>query len=324
MASKVNGFDPRADMEDVTGQLSEGVPLDKLADYKSIVWSVRGGITSDGTQQNFHDLVKYRPKAGEQPSGKQQPNSIALFMAAGGHMMVCGHQPLSMVIDRQYTPKGVRYPIIWKYEVDLVRHSQKNPPTPEMVANPPGDQCLAYLDMCVETMDIAVSDFRYRRDGDIICSVARLDQRFIPPGDYVEYRRTRSMRAAVPLDFNFPRLDLRPETAGPGKAHAPDKLGLETEVYNPQYFFDDCLYTQASRDCFEPVYGLECLYTAEPTFMQPVAFWTSTHANVLAEAPGAVMARSILIGFQPVLCDTTAVRTALEHVFFDEWRLPRR
>jgi len=324
MASGVNGFDPRSDVEDVTGQLSEGVPLDKLADYKSIVWSVRGGVSSDGTQQNFHDLVKYRPKEGEQPSGKQQPNSIALFMAAGGHIMVCGHQPLAMVIDRQYTPKGVRYPIIWKYEVDLVRHTQKNPPTPEMVEDPPGDQCLAYLDMCVETMDIAVSDFRFRRDGDIICSVARIDQRFIPPGDYIEYRRTRSMRAAVPLDLNFPRLDLRPETAGPGRAHAPEKLGLETEVYNPQYFFDDCLYTQASRNCFEPVYGLECLYTEEPTFMQPVAFWTSTHAEVLAEAPGAVMARSILIGFQPVLCDTTDVRTALEHVFFDEWHLPRR
>jgi hypothetical protein len=99
---------------------------------------------------------------------------------------------------------------------------------------------------------------------------------------------------------------------------------LETEVYNPKYFFDDCRHTQASRDCFEPVYGLECFYTEEPTFMQPIAFWTSTYDTVLAEAPGAVSARSILIGFQPVLCDTTDIRAALEHVFFDEWRLPRR
>ena len=132
------------------------------------------------------------------------------------------------------------------------------------------------------------------------------------------------MRAAAPLDFNFPRLELRPETAGPGKAHAPENRGLNVEVYNARYFFDDCRYIQGPRNCFEPVYGLECFYTAEPTFMQPVAFWTSTYAHVQAEAPGAVPARSILIGFQPVLCDTNAIRTALEHVFFDEWRLPRK
>ena len=132
------------------------------------------------------------------------------------------------------------------------------------------------------------------------------------------------MRAAAPLDFNFPRLELRPETAGPGKAHAPENQGLNVEVYNPQYFFDDCLYIQGSRDCFEPVYGLECLYTSEPTFMQPVAFWTSEHADVIAEAPGAIPARSIVIGFQPVLCDTTAIRAAIEHVLFNEWQLPRK
>jgi hypothetical protein len=322
MASNINGFDPRADVEDVTGGLSEGVPLQKLADYKSIVWSVRGGATSDGSQM-LHQLVKYRPKDGRQPSGKQQPNGVALFMAAGGHMMICGHQPLSMVMDRTYT-RGARYPIIWKYEIDLTVHSQTRPPTADMVENPPGDQTLAYLDMCVETMDLSVQEFRLRRGVDLVCAVSGVNQRYIPPGDYNEYRRTRSMRAAVPLDLDFPRLDLRPETAGPGRAHAPDKTGLETEVYNPKYFFDDCRHTQASRDCFEPVYGLECFYTEEPTFMQPIAFWTSTYDTVLAEAPGAVSARSILIGFQPVLCDTTDIRAALEHVFFDEWRLPRR
>jgi hypothetical protein len=324
MASNVGGFDSRSDVEDVTGSLSEGVPLSKLADYKSIIWSVRGGISSDGTSQKFHDMVRYRPKEGERPSGKQQPNAVSLFMAAGGHMLICGHQPVSMVVDRDYTPKGMKYPIIWKYEIDLVRHRQTEPPSPEMVENPPGDQTHAYLDLCLETMDIAVTDYRVRRDGDVICGVAGRDQRYIPPGNFPEYERTRSMRAAAPLDLNFPRLDLRPETAGPGKAHAPEKKGLNVEVYNPQYFFDDCLYTQASRDCFEPIYGLDCFFTDEPTFMQPVGFWTSTFADIQAEAPGAIPARSVVFGFQPVLCDTTAIRTALEYIFFEEWHLPAK
>jgi len=128
-------------------------------------------------------------------------------------------------------------------------------------------------------MDLSVQEFRLRRGVDLVCAVSGVNQRYIPPGDYLEYVRTRSMRAAVPLDLNFPRLDLRPETAGPGKAHAPDKKGLAVEVYNPQYFFEDCLYIQGSRDCFEPVYGLECLYTAEPTFKQPIGFWTSTYVR---------------------------------------------
>jgi hypothetical protein len=324
MASDVAGFNPLVDVEDVTGRLFEGIPLDKIANYKSIIWSVRGGLTSDAEGVYFHDLVRYRPKEGERPSGKQQPNAVALFMAAGGHMMIAGHQPISMVLDKAYTPTGIRIPLIWKYEINLEAHSQSNPPTPEMIEDPPGDQTLAYLDLCTETMDIAVTDFRIRRNVDQVCPASGTDQRFIPPGDYNEYKRTRSMRAAAPLDLNFPRLELRPETAGPGKAHAPELQGLNTEVYNPQYFFDDCRYIQGSRDCFEPIYGLECFYTEEPTFMQPIAFWTSTHADVVAEAPGAIPARSVVFGFQPVLCDTVAVRTAIENVLFDEWKLPRK
>jgi hypothetical protein len=324
MASNVSGYIPAVDLENVSGTQTEGIPLDKLADYKSIIWSVRGGFLSDGESQYFHDLVKYRPKEGEQPAGKQQPNAVALFMAAGGHMMICGLQPVSMVLDKSYTPDGLRIPVIWKYEIDLKRHSQSDPPTPEMVEDPPGDQTVSYLDLCLETTDIAVTDYRLRRNYDHVCPVSDADQRYIPPGQYIEYRRTRSMRAAAPLDPNFPRLELRPETAGPGKAHAPENQGLDAEVYNAQYFFDDCRWVQESRDCFEPIYGLECLYTSEPTFMQPVAFWTSTYADIVAEAPGAIPARSIVFGFQPVLCDTVAIRTAIENVLFDEWQLPRK
>jgi hypothetical protein len=324
MASGVAGFDARSDVEDVTGVLSEGIPLDKLADYKSIIWSVRGHISMADDFPYFHELIRYRPKEGERPSGKQQPNAVSLFLAAGGHLMVSGQHPVSMSIDKNYTPDGMRYPLIWKYEIDLVRHSQEDGPSPEMVEDPPGDQTAPYLDFCLETMDIALSEFRLRRGAAYVCPVDGRDQRWIPPGDYDEYRRTRSLRAAAPLDLNFPRLELRPEVSASGKAYAPENQGLNVEVYNAQYFFDNCLYAQGSRDCFEPIYGLECFYTEEPTFMQPVAFWTSTHADVVAEAPGAIPARSVVFGFQPVMFDTTAAREAIERVLFDEWRLPRK
>jgi hypothetical protein len=325
MASNVRGFNPQVDVEDVTGDVADGVALAKLADYKTIIWSVRGHISYGPASEypHFYDLVRYRPKSGRATAGKQPPNSVALFMAAGGHLMVSGNHPMSNVINRGFA-SGLKFPLIWKYDVNLVQGGQDDPPTPDMIRDPPGDECTAYLNFCLETMDIAVTEYRLRRSNNLVCSVAGIGQRFIPPGDYPEYKRTRSMRAAIPLDPSFPRLELRPETAGPGKAHAPDKQGLNVEVYNPQYFFDDCRYVQGSRDCFEPVYGLECLCESEATFTQPIAFWTSAHADAQAKVPGAIPARSIVFGFQPVLCDTSAVREAIEHVLFDEWQLPRR
>jgi hypothetical protein len=131
------------------------------------------------------------------------------------------------------------------------------------------------------------------------------------------------MRAAIPLDPNFPRLELRPETALPGKAHDPGVKGPDVEVYNPQYFFDNCISVDGSRDCFEPIYGLECFDTSEPTYAQPIAFWTSKYADVQATAPGAVMARSAVFGFPPVLINPDQAQAAIERIVFDEWQLPR-
>jgi hypothetical protein len=139
-----------------------------------------------------------------------------------------------------------------------------------------------------------------------------------------EYLRTRSMRAAMPIDPNFPRLELRPETAAPGKAHDPNVKGLDVEVYNPQYFFDHCISVQRPRDCFEAIYGLDCFETSEPTYGEAIAFWTSTYADIVADAPGAVAARSAVFGFPPVLFNPSEVKPAIEHILFQEWQLPRK
>jgi hypothetical protein len=133
------------------------------------------------------------------------------------------------------------------------------------------------------------------------------------------------MRAGIPLDPDFPRIELRPETAGPGKWHAPTNRGLNCEVYNPQYFMSQsvCRYTpRRSRDCFQPIYGLECLDTAEPTYGQPVAFYTSVFEDKVAGATGAVGARSVVFGFPPVLFKPDQIRGAIEHILFTEWQLP--
>lgn len=319
MVSNLEGFTVTEDVIDISELGGAGVPLTKLADYKSVIWSLRGHVDMQDDYPSFRDLVKYRPKEGTTVSGKQQPNLVALFLAAGGHMMICGQHPVSMGVDKVYVPLGIRFPIMWKYEIG--GWDQTRVPTSAMVENPPGDEAFPYLEMCLETMDFAETGYRRRRGSGYNCNV--VTQRFIP-ADLVEYQRTRTMRAAESLDPNFPRLELRPETAAVGKAHSPDKKGLNPEIYNPQYFFSSCPFVIRPRDCFEPVYGLDCFYTDEPTYMQPIAFWTSTFADRIAEAPGAIPARSIVFGFSPVLCDTSAVRTAVEYVMFNEWQLPRK
>jgi hypothetical protein len=133
------------------------------------------------------------------------------------------------------------------------------------------------------------------------------------------------MRAGMPLDPDFPRIELRPETAAPGKWHAETNRGLNCEVYNPAYFMlrEVCRYTpRQSRDCFQPIYGLECLDTAEPTYGQPVAFYTSVFEDKVAGATGAVGARSVVFGFPPVLFKPDQIRGAIERVLFTEWQLP--
>jgi hypothetical protein len=321
----VRGFNPVSDMIDVAYATGVIIPLTKLAQYKSIIWSVKAHRNLQPAHfPAVRELIKFRPKGVVIASGKQQPNLLTMFLASGGHLLYCGYHPMSMSIALPSGAlRGMRYPTIFKYDLDQFDYSQRDAPSTEMVRDPPGDQSFAYLDMCLETMDYAVSSVRARRSERYHCPVHH--DRRLPNSNEgsVEYLRTVSMRAAIPLDPNFPRLELRPETALPGKAHDPGVKGPDVEVYNPQYFFDNCISVDGSRDCFEPIYGLECFDTSEPTYAQPIAFWTSKYADVQATAPGAVMARSAVFGFPPVLINPDQAQAAIERIVFDEWQLPR-
>ncbi|HEU4364477.1 MAG TPA: hypothetical protein VFT13_03335, partial [Candidatus Krumholzibacteria bacterium] len=124
---------------------------------------------------------------------------------------------------------------------------------------------------------------------------------------------------------NFPKLTLRPETASLGKYHQESSRGLDVEVYNPQYFATFCSFVPTSpRVCFQPIYGVGCLDTNEPTYNQPVAFFTSAFADRIADVPGAVAARSAVFGFAPVFFNPGEVRPAIEYIMFNEWKLPRK
>jgi len=314
MMSDVTGFDPQIDMIDTK---SLNIPLATLAQYKSIVWDVSADVARSSSFPLLYSYIAFRPKNPDTGQaaipGKILPNVLALTMAAGGHVMVCGTQPIQCVVSRQWAP-GAKYPIIWLYDMMGVAKTAPD------VNNPVGDLTFAYRELCLETLDFSLLPTSIiRKRGQQYCPVnlARIPT---PTSN-----RDDTMREAVPIDPNFPSLTLRPEAAGPGRWYNEASRGLNVEVYNPAYFRKGgvCEYVPTTpRDCFQPIYGLGCLDTLEKTYHQPIAFWTSAYANRVAEVPGAVGARSVVFGFDPTFVDPAAFKQAMDYILFTEWKLP--
>lgn len=310
----IEGFDPDMDVLEVNNRTT--IELTRIADYKSMVWNVY----SNKSSTSFEDLpllyqyILHRPRDATTAAvaGKRQPNLLSLYMAAGGHLLICGEHPLSNGINRSLAA-NVRFPFIPRYEAE---GEQENQPDLE---RPPGEESYLYADLCVDVLDYSTLNPSERRNRELNCPAE--SQRTLSGNQL----RDDTMREAFPLDPDFPLLRLRPEAAATGRAYDPGVRGIDVEVYNPAYFFESCEYTpSASRDCFEPIYGLGCQDSSEPTYHQPVAFWTSAFADRQADVPGAVQARSAVFGFPPVYFYPDDVREAVGHIIFDEWQLPRK
>jgi len=307
MVDHVEGFDPGVDVIEVTG--SARIPLSTLADYKNIIWSAYSLIGIQ-TRPLLSKYLEHRPKASSSiatPSGVREINSLGLFMEAGGHLLITGHQPMTTTLNH-LTSISPRFPFMFLYD----QEDQEDIPDP---AAPEGDESFPYRHLSLETMDFAIPTAQRIRTAQFGCGID--EQRPITAASPLN----DGMRGAIPLDPSFPALALRPEAADPGKAYAPDTRSYDAEVYNPTYFFNRCQYTDGPRAGFEPIYGLDCPNTASVNYTQPVAFWTSAFAD---RAPAtSVPARSAVFGFAPVYFNPAQVKPAIETILFSEWQIPQ-
>jgi hypothetical protein len=323
MVSEVSGFDPVIDMIDTKLNF---IPLAKLAQYKSIIWDVYGD-NATGTRGRLpllYSYIQHRPKNPDNAVAtgvKATPDVLALAMAAGSHIMICGREPIQLVNSRLYT-RNVRFPIIFLYELEGKQDGAPNQDVPV------GDLSFAYRELCLETLDLCVvTSQKIRNLQTLYC----LNESVRPHGDPTTGQREDTMREARSKDPNFPTVSLRIEAAGPGKWYDPaGGQGLGAEIYNPEYFRSgsgspaSCQYVPAvPRSCFQPIYGLGCNDTLEPTYDQPIAFWTSAYANHVADVPGAVGARSVVFGFEPAFIAPSEFRPGMDYILFNEWKLPR-
>jgi hypothetical protein len=310
----VDGYEPAIDMIEVS--TNDPLPIDKLAQYKNVIWDTYGGYSLLSTSFPFlYDVIRFIPKDPDVTIvGRVQPNLLALFMAAGGHVLLCGQQPMTMVFNVQFL-NNKRFPFIFQYEL----RGDQDGNYDNQIDNPVGDRSFAYRDMCLDVMDIAYTNWNLlRRPGaqENGCGVTHLR---------VVDKRIDGLRECLPLDENFPLLTLRPECSSFGKAYAEDKAGLNDEIYNPPYFRCGQL-NLGPRDCFEPIYGHGCLNQSSSIYNAPNAAWSLTFAHVDPDVDIGVStpARSAVWGFEPAYFDTTQTREALEYIIFEEWLLPRK
>jgi hypothetical protein len=319
MLDGVRGFDPTVDVIEVENDL----PIQAIADYKAIIWDAFAGYNAVSGLSLLPELVQFVPSDVSQGaggvSGKVKPNIVALFMAAGGHVLLCGEQPMTSVVNPDVMSSSPEYPLIFRYELT---GDQKSPyDDSEVGVKGVGELSFGYDECCVNVLDISVITNRrlIRNSIQNTCSVSLVRR---------HNATTDGLRFTIPMDdsLDFPPLELRPEVAGTGKVYAPEARGLVNDIYNPPYFQQICYLvaeTSPFRSCFQPMYGHGCLDGTSAIYGAPVAYWTSTYAMVEPDVPGGAAARCAVMGFDPVFFRPDQVKQALDLILFEEWQLPR-
>lgn len=323
--SSAAGFNPNTDIFKLRVAGKNELPIQVMAKYKNLIWYASGN--NAGVSGAFLDQVIDFRDPDAPVGGKTTPNLVALYMAAGGHVVLTGDQIMTMVINPNTFGQGaVIYPIIFRYELAGDQDGTYGPPDNDIGRYGVGDKSFAYFDCCLNVLDITyVQNANQQRH-------SGPEQR-CPVNFFRERNRVNDgLRRGLPLDLTsgpgFPQLDFRPEVSNPGKFYST--IGLIADIYNPDYFgapgmpCASAAETNPLRDCFQPIYGNGCANTSSVIYNAPVAFWTSQFADRLADVSGAVRARSAIFGFHLVYFQPDQVRDALGVILHDEWQLQRK
>lgn len=319
MLSSVEGFEEQFDVFEIGVGGVNSLPIRRLAPYQNVIWNATG---SAAAQSGAHlaELIRFKDPDRGSAGGKVYPNLVALFMAAGGHVLLCGNQIMTMVINTSLMSTGSHmYPFIFRYEImgdqDGAYQNQ------EVGKKGVGENTFAYNECCLNVLDQS-----YLQSGAQVRRIAQ-GQRCGVSGLRTQNRSADGLRTAISLG-NFPTLELRPEASDPGRLFNPTTgTGMEVDIYNPSYFAlqTPCrgvAETIPPRSCFKPIYGNGCRNTSSVIYQAPVAFWTSKFAQRVPDA-GGVAARSAIWGFHPVYFKPAQVREAMQIILHDEWQLKR-
>jgi hypothetical protein len=324
MLESAAGFNPYTDMIELGGTGIKELPIQIAAKYKNMIWNATGHASGESLAY-LNELITFRDPEGTGPGGRVTPNLVAVYMAAGGHVLLAGNQIMTMVINPHVMRRIPVFPIIFRYELGGDQDGTYTSGGNHVGVYGVGEDSFAYKECCLNVLDQSYLQNRnqIRRVGvDQRCGVDRIRN-----NDLIK----DGMRAALPIDMTtgggFPRLELRPEVAGIGRFH--EIAGLVVDIYNPSYFSEmtPCgriAETDPPRTCFEPIYGNGCPDAASVIYSAPVAFWTGRFADRVPDYGDGVAARSAVWGFHPVYFQPNQVKAALDIILHDEWQLTRK
>lgn len=326
MLSRVDGFDWDADVM----QIDDDIPITAFSDYETVIW-VASAAYNGKTGSVINNVLRFVDPTAPVGTGKVTPNIVALFMSAGGHVLLCGEQIMCASINRaSFAPYIAAFPLIFRYELSGDQDGSYD--DSNVGEQGIAEQSFSYQDCCVNVLDIAYIAIRnaIRRSGNQVCPINQI--RPVPQKGVDD-----GLRVALPVDdkYVFPTLTLRDEVTQPGFRFAPGVNGLNCDIYNPVYFAsvlkggtsqgtcNEVAELVPPRDCFKPIYGNGCLNQNSKVYNAPVAFWTTRFEDQIPDA-GGVGARSAVMGFHPFYFKPAEVKQAIEIILFDEWKLPRK
>lgn len=148
---------------------------------------------------------------------------------------------------------------------------------------------MPYNDFCVSVLDKV--DGPFRSDGRVESRTSIKDGLAYARIDRNDPLTGRL--AGLPLE-----LHLWEEVTKPGRYFDPSVRGFYyVEIYDPEYWMtSQGLYSQS---CFHPIFRMRTMDEESVLNDAPIAVWSTAHSDVVADAPGAVAAPSLHLGFPP-------------------------
>ena len=313
ICSRAPGFDPDIDVYDTREESYETPDLRHIWRYKNLIWVY---WTQRFDYNVWCKTVNFTP---EQELGelgcKYTYNILQFYMLLGGHIWACGKadmygglagcNPVTKLWSGDIYTRNLFFPLHLKCEMITGMKSAG-------CVDKSGVNAMPYKDFCVSVLD-KVGGY-IRSDGTIPYRTVNYDalrHAYRDPSDPV----TNGIPGLPP------ELHLWEEVTKPGRYFDPMTRGFHyVEAYDPAYWMMGL--GLLSQPCFHPIYRMRTRSTKSALDHAAIAVWSTVHADVIANVPGAVAAPSVHLGFPPWYFNRDEMRAFADAVF-REWGILR-
>jgi hypothetical protein len=302
ICSRADGFDPARDVFDTSDHEFEWPSIQLLWKYKNVIWTYSSARPKWNTWYNLILFMEYKWGVGGIETNNL--NILSYYLENGGHLWTLGesNNDGGMLAVAE---KGLRkIPMNLRCELRGVTGG---------CVDTVGVNCMPYKDFCVTVVDKVYGALR--EDIDFMGYTNRNIQ-----FDALAYSYKDSDDPFTAMHPDLPDdLPLWERVVQSGMFFDPRLQGFTyVEVYNPEYWMTrKGIFPQG---CFHPMYRMRARNTNSVLDNTIVAFWTARHADVLADAPGAVAAPSVHFGMPLWFFEREQVN-AIADVIFREWNI---